>query len=99
MPVSTDQLATAKQIVAQLDSEQRAEFASGFGLEQPQSDRSRAAIWLVVIVSLVAVAILTIWLSYERSVDAESLSPFSELAALVVGALAGLLAPSPVSSS
>lgn len=95
---TADQIESAKTILATATDDQKQEVARAAGLTQPKSEASLTVIWLTVLVILAALAILTLWLSYERSVDDKALAPFSELAALVVGAIAGLLAPSPVKS-
>lgn len=95
---TTTEIESAKSILATATEDQKKEVASAAGLTQPKSDVSQTVIWLTVLVILAALAIMTLWLSYERSVDEKSLAPFSEIAALIVGAIAGLLAPSPVKS-
>jgi len=92
------EIESAKTILATATSAQKQEIASAAGLAQPKSDSSLTVIWVTVLLLLGGLAFFTLWLSYERSVDEKSLAPFSEIAALAVGAIAGLLAPSPINS-
>ena len=94
--LSTDQMEEVKSTAAAASKSQKDEIASALGIEQPVGDPYRLAIWIAVLVVLTGIFFFSAWLTYERSVDDESLAPFSEFAALVVGGIVGLIAPSPV---
>lgn len=84
-----------KDKVANATPAQKREIA---GLAQPGGDTGRVIIWVTVL-AIVAVALfMSLWLTYERSIDKADLDPFREIALLVVGGVVGLIAPSPVAS-
>jgi len=96
MQITSAQVEEAKSTALAASESQKAEIARALGLEQPVGDPHRLAIWIAVLVVLTAIFFFSAWLTYERSVDDKSLAPFSEFAALVVGGIVGLIAPSPV---
>lgn len=94
--LATDELQDVKDKVANASLAQQQEIAKG--LAQPKGDTGRVIIWVLVLAIAAGALFLSLWLTYERSIDNADLDPFREIALLVIGGVVGLIAPSPVAN-
>jgi hypothetical protein len=89
-------LETARAAVDGLTDDQKKTLAQELLLSQPTSDTGRTVIWILVLVILAGAVFVFGVMAYWLHTDGKTIDSFVAFVSLALGAVAGLLAPSPV---
>ena len=86
----------ARDAVGSLPPEEQQELAREVLLGQPQGDKGRTAIWILVLLILGGAVFVFGTMIFHLLMRDKAVDAFISFVSLALGAVAGLLAPSPV---